>query len=565
MLQEQMQNDVVVDVVDETTVVKVGHLPCIKRLMAEGVSGSCRVEAMTEVVKDLYRQEITKEAALPLIMECNSRNVPQLSEQEMYGIVYSVYRNGYAAIDCRKRFLKKRCNEESCRANGSPAVVVPMSVTGNTPSPAAAASASTVASVPTLAAVASAPDTGSAPIPVKQGSIITLDHLPEGWLKDYVRFVSELTEAPMQFHIATALAIVATALGRKVYIVEADDKLYANLYLLVVGESGLYHKSTAIRQCDKFLPEISQDCILKGDTMSLSAFREAFRRNPVRLLKYDEMATLFDNERKSGKGVMAQLPSLWDCPDYIELNLKNLHPDERIIFEPTLTILAASTPAWLDIKERDIRGGLWGRFIVIFADDSDRKIMPIRPPMDEAQRERLVQRLKAISSISAVYTWQEDARNCFNEIYNDLKIGFKKEPNRDLIGSYWARRDVHIKKLAMLFDACSPAPTFTITKNNVIRASVIMEYVTDYYREMLRQAAISKLDKDERKFIRILEAAYPGDVKRSYINYYGHIDAADIDRLAADLKAKDVIEEYEKPYWETGVKKTTICYRLKKQ
>jgi len=94
----------------------VAHEPCIKRLMQEGVTGSYRGEAMAEVAKSFYRLELSREVASRAVLECNSRNVPPLPEQEISDMVYSVYTNGYTDIACGKKLLKEYCDEAECRA-----------------------------------------------------------------------------------------------------------------------------------------------------------------------------------------------------------------------------------------------------------------------------------------------------------------------------------------------------------------------------------------------------------------------------------------------------------------
>ena len=162
--------------------------------------------------------------------------------------------------------------------------------------------------------------------------------------------------------------------------------------------------------------------------------------------------------------------------------------------------------------------------------------------MDERQRDRLLQRLKVISGISAEYTWQEDAAKCFCEIYHNLGDGLEKEPDKELIGSYWGRIGVHIKKLAMIFDVCSPAPTFTITKDNVIRAKMVMEHATFCYREMLKIAFLNQIDNAERKILELLKKAYPEWLRHSKLMRDGNFKANIMNKAIANLDEKEQID-----------------------
>ena len=240
MLQEQNDGGPV----SETRAECVAQLPCIRKIMEEGARDSCRKEVMTELAKDCYRQKMDSDAALVVLLKCNNKNIPLLLEQEIIGIVKSVYAMGNVAISCDKKSLKKYyCNKEACQMNGSPIVIVPAPVRPI---------------VPLTVTVVSEPVNSIAIRSVKpQGHILTLEHLPEGWLKEYVRFALPLTEANVQYHLATALAIVATVLGRKVCLCAGASTYYPNLYIVVLGASGITRKSTAINLYEWFLPAIN--------------------------------------------------------------------------------------------------------------------------------------------------------------------------------------------------------------------------------------------------------------------------------------------------------------------
>jgi len=556
------RNDV--SLVNETKTEKVIHAPCIKRLMGEGTSGSYRVEMMTEVAKSFYRQEIDKAIALPVIIACNSRNMPPLPEQEIHGIVYSVYTTGVATIDCDKRFLKKHCNKDECRLNGSPVMVVPTPVKASAPIPVAVVSEPLKPSVSFAVTVMSEPAKAGAPSLVKPyRHVLTIDYLPKGWLREYIEFAEPLTEASLQYHLATALAIAATVLGRKVYLCAGASIYYPNLYIVVLGPSGMARKSTAIGICDWFLPEVNPDYILSGNVMSVEGLLEAFRTSSTHIVVYDELKNLAVNASKPyGRGLISTYTSLWTCPKSLRIDVKKIPPNQRQIFEPTLNILAATTMEWLDLKEGDLLGGFWGRFLPIYSDKNGQRRLPIRPPADKAQKERLIGWLRAMNARpDSQYVWQPDAQRYYIDTYNSLRDAFDKESNKPYLEPYWSRIADHIIKLAMIFDACSFNPTFAITKDNLERAKAIMDIITGYYREMLGQATFSRPEKKERQFMDILERAYPEAVGHSAIMRSLHLEAGPMKRIVDSLVEKELIEIDE--VITAGAKKPKRRYRLR--
>jgi len=372
----------------------------------------------------------------------------------------------------------------------------------------------------------------------------SVDYLPEGFLKEYTEFVQPLTEAPTQYHIGTALALVSTVLGRNVYMDEGATTYYPNLYILVIGESGITRKSTAIGMVYKFLPQLNPEYIL-GSTMSSEALLDAFKKSYCHIIVYDELKHLIVNEEKSyGKGLIALFTSLWANPPFYRVDVKNIPLPERVIKDPTLNILAASTPDWLQLKEADVLGGFLGRFLPICSSKTTKRLA-IRPEMDEVVLNDLFEKLRTIQRLSGRYVWQDEAREIFKGLYDELCDNFQKEPNKALIQPYWARIDTHIRKLAIIFDACSPNPTLTITKDNLLRAWGIMELITGYYKEMLGSITYSFMGKKEKQLLDMVGGAGLDGIEHSIALQRLHIDAKTMRTLVDTLLEKELIAAKE--------------------
>lgn len=379
--------------------------------------------------------------------------------------------------------------------------------------------------------------------PIKAKRFLSIDDLPEGWLKNYVKFAYPLTEAPLQFHIATGLVILSTALGRNVYMQEGATNYYPNLYIVVVGVSGSSKKSTATGMVFKFLNKLEPSIVL-GSTGSLEAIQEAFQSNYCHCIVYDELRMITDNEDKSyGKGLVTFLTSIWGGQDEYRVDRKNIPEDKRIIHNPTMNLICATTPEWMQLKEADVLGGFLGRFLPICANESDKRLLPRRQPIDQVMFDSLFNRLKEIRDIkNKVYIWDEEAGKIFDGLYKELDENFRKEKNISQIRPYWSRIDTHIRKLAMIFDIASENPTYTITKDNLTRSYLIMEVITDYYREMLGSLTFSWADKKEQQIVDALKKVAPNGIKHAEIMRNFHLKSKDMEALMNTLQEKEIIE-----------------------
>lgn len=366
------------------------------------------------------------------------------------------------------------------------------------------------------------------------------DFLPEGFLRDYVNFAEPLTEAPLQYHIATALSLMATCLGRNVYLNEGATEYYPNLYILVIGESGITRKSTATGLAKKFLANIDPTLVL-GSLGSKECFLESYRNNYCHLIVFDELRMLLDNAEKAyGTGIITDFTMLWACPPSHRFEFKSMPEEDREIKNPTLNILSCTTPDWLMIKEHNIGGGFLGRFLPIFSTKPVKR-MPIRPKMDLDEFDRLIRELKRIREIKGEYSWEPEAQKLFEGLYNELMDGLEKEDDKAKLQPYWSRIDTHIRKLAMIFDVCSPLPTFTITKDNLVRAFGMMELITEYYKEMLGCISYSFIDKKEKQFIKKLTELGVQGIEHSTAMRNLNIDAKLMQGLVSTLIEKDLV------------------------
>ena len=307
----------------------------------------------------------------------------------------------------------------------------------------------------------------------------------------------------------------------------------------------------------KFLNQLEPSIVL-GSGGSLEAIQEAFQTNYCHCIVYDELRMITDNEDKSyGKGLITFLTSIWNCPEAFRIDRKNIPEDKRILQNPTMNLICATTLEWMQLKEADILGGFLGRFLPVYANESERRLLARRPPIDQAAFDNLLNRLKNISTKSSAYVWDEEAGVIFDGLYKELDDGFRNEKNISQIRPYWSRIDTYIRKLAMIFDIASGSPTYTITKDNLMRAYAIMEIITGYYREMLGNMTYSWSDRKEQQIAAMLKKAYPKGVKHSDIMRNLHLRSQDMATLISTMEEKEVIEIGEE---SSSGRKGTIYY-----
>ena len=189
--------------------------------------------------------------------------------------------------------------------------------------------------------------------------------IPEGWLARYVDYAQQLTSAPRIYHLAVGFTLAGAVLRRNVWAPFQDDALYPNLWTCLLGDSGATSKSTAINLGVRCLPARGEG-LLYPSNFSIQHLVTTMKAQPRGLLVYREFKHLSDLlQRDYMKGATALLTDLYDCPAQLEAGTQERGAE--IVKEPSLTILAASTPEWWAGRrtQADVASGWLARFLFV--------------------------------------------------------------------------------------------------------------------------------------------------------------------------------------------------------
>ena len=393
--------------------------------------------------------------------------------------------------------------------------------------------------------------------------------VPDGVLRDYIDLVSPLSEAPLQFHIASGLMLLAAVCKRNIYLPFGAGNIFPNLYVLILGESGIARKSEALKPALKLLYELDPTAYL-GSLTSLEAFYEAFKESSNKVGFYGEFKALIDNfNRKYGRGLQTEMTNLWDNPNFMKVNLKNVPIEDRLISEPCFSILGATTIEWLQLREMDITGGFFGRFLPILASKGRDKLMSIPPTMDMDKYQKVLDGLRAVSNIQGEIRLTEGAVKLQDEIYRDLWKKYEELPDQNLMNSHWSRIHTHILKLAMLFtvsrrelvdsiENLSPnGIDLSVDEDAILRASSVMEKITGYYKNLLANISFSEEIRMENRILNKLKEKREKGATKSELMRFLRVRKGFFNEIVETLDEKHLIVSKNGEKTSAGRPKTT--------
>ena len=298
------------------------------------------------------------------------------------------------------------------------------------------------------------------------------------WLEQYLEY-TRFVEPPGIFHIWSGLTVIASALARKVYMPRGLFKIYPNLYVALVGPTGI-GKSTAadiaVRDSKHVLEESGID-IMRGKITSWYLYdwfgtKSGSGAPATALIFASELKTLLGDVNK--QELVALLTDLYGCPDDDEYRTKSY--GVLRLRDVYLNLLVCSTPEWLTlgISHDDISGGFTGRFIYVCAEHTERSF-PFPEDfygIDEIDklREVLAHDLSEIAQLEGHVILTDEAKAMYVDWYGTR---FDDIEDERMYG-YYARRRDHLLKIGALM-SIAEGDSLIVTEQHLRTALAILK------------------------------------------------------------------------------------------
>lgn len=340
----------------------------------------------------------------------------------------------------------------------------------------------------------------------------------DNWLVEYMQYTSG-SEAPDLFHFWTGVSTLAAVLQRKVWIDERIFQWTPNFYIVFVGPPGIVTKSTTIGVGLDLLEEIPgvrigpSSMTWQGLTDALA---EAFVEVPMDDAYYPmacvtcsvgELGTFL---RPQDRELVDVLTALWDGQK-VPWRRRTSAKGEKIIANPWINVIAATTPAWLrdNVPDAMIGGGLTSRIVFVYGEEK-RKFLAY--PSDavsetdfERQRQLLIEDLCHIAEIKGEYKLTEDAKAWGRSWYEKHWSTRPAHMASDRFSGYIARKQTHIHKLAIVL-AAAQRSDLTIDKRDLTIANDMMTGLEADMHKVFESIGVAEETKAVREILTIVKA-----------------------------------------------------------
>lgn len=372
------------------------------------------------------------------------------------------------------------------------------------------------------------------------------------WLLEYTTWIAPTSEAPVDYHLWSALTIVSATLRKHVYISRGTWKLYPNLFTVLVGRPGI-GKGSAINPALGILRDASTANLL-SDRVTIEYVLEKLSKGwphfgtviPGKLnVGVDHSCLILSRELSvfvtASQFTLPILTDLWDANDgkYI---YGTRGKGEFAIEDPCVCLLGGSTQEWLisSIPPSAIGGGFTRRVNFVVAYDRE-KLIPWPVMSNHSNvRSNLVNDLKEIGKLTGEFHFHPDTRPLFEAVYKDsTPLLYDDMATTSFKTSKWAQ----VCKLAMCFSAMR-GDDLVISVKDFSLARDAVESVAVNVPKVFRGVGESELVKATTKVLEFIEAK--GFAARDEIlkAHWRDVTSDDLDRVLATLKEAFIIREY---------------------
>lgn len=380
-------------------------------------------------------------------------------------------------------------------------------------------------------------------------------------VEEYVEWAKTLGDAAWQYHQAGAFVILSSLLSGSVRLPTSYGLIVPNLWFLILADTTLTRKTTAMDIAVDIILEIDKDCILATDG-SIEGLFTSLSARPGRssIFLRDEFSGLLElmTKRDYYAGMAETLTKMYDG----KFQKRVLRKETIEVREPVLIIFAGGirTRIYELLNYDHITSGFMPRFVFIGADSDIAKLKPLGPPTEYEieTREKLLTGFRSIhdlySGVQVIRIGEREVTSKrkwnasltanawvrYNRFEADMVASGLDSDRADILTPTMDRLAKSGLKMAILLAASrSDGAEVVVEEEDIVRSFYYIEQWVTYTFDLLRN--IGKTTS-ERLLERVLRNVHktPG-IARSTLMQNHHLTAREADTVFSTLEQRGLV------------------------
>lgn len=337
------------------------------------------------------------------------------------------------------------------------------------------------------------------------------------FIEDYARWAETLSDAPREYHEAAAFIILSSILASSLEVETSVENFKTNLWVLILGETTLTRKTTAMRNAVRIIGEIDEDILLATDEGSIEGIMDAMQQRPHRasLFFRDEIAGMFKSMIRKDylSGMLEGFTKLYDGD-----NFKRLLRKEVInVREPVFIFFGGGikNATFASLREEHLTSGFVPRFLWVIGETTPDKLRPLgkRTEVSMEGENKIIAQLRELYTAynkiqiidiagqpveipaKVIAELTDEAWELYNDFDSTHIEWASQQTQRDLIMPVMSRTSVNCLKMAALIAASHQEPTvdgrITVQVDDIAHAIKYVKHWMPYTIEVIRDAGVT--------------------------------------------------------------------------
>jgi len=217
--------------------------------------------------------------------------------------------------------------------------------------------------------------------PLKMPELFSGSEPPESIIDDYKEWAIEATDAVVEYHELACTMLLSSILSSGMFLNTSFGKVLPNLWGLILGDSTLTRKTTAMKMAMEFVGEIDREIVVATDGSVEGVLTAlASRPNQVSVFYKDEVSGFIDsiNRKDYLAGMPETLTQLYDVPEFFT---RRLRKETITITNPVFVFFGGGIRDKMYglLNDEFILSGFLPRFLIVGGDADLTKLRPTGP------------------------------------------------------------------------------------------------------------------------------------------------------------------------------------------
>lgn len=386
------------------------------------------------------------------------------------------------------------------------------------------------------------------------------------FVDEYIAWAKSLGDAAPQYHQAGAFTILSALLGGSVRLPTSFGTMKPNLWFMILADTTLTRKSTAMDIAMDLIEEVDSGAILATDG-SIEGLMGSLATRPGQpsVFLRDEFSGLLESITKKDyyAGMAETLTKLYDG----KLQKRVLKKEIIEVKDPVLIVFAGGirNKVCSLLTHEYVSSGFIPRFVFITAESDPKRVRPLGPPTakDTSGRTDMLTRMRKMHdhyrleprlvvadgkmTYSAPPHWDAEltpeAWQRYNRLEEEMMLAGLAADKPEIMTPTYDRLCKSILKAAVLLAASQtrPAPgvNIVVEEQDLLQAISMGEEWRDHVNMIVRDIGITR---DERQFQKVL--AYierKSGTTRSQVMQQYHLTSRSIDVVLNTLEQRGLI------------------------